>query len=77
MSKVLKAVATFLASGTGRRLLVFAATFLVVTLNKHLGLELDPMELLADVGLALGYVGQSAAREAMVAHAPAKAGGTP
>jgi hypothetical protein len=68
----MKALLAFLASGTGRRLLVFAASFLTVTLNKRLGLELDANALIADVTLALGYVVQSAAKEASDAHADAK-----
>ena len=62
----------FLQSGTGRRLLVVAISFLVVTLNKRLNLDLDVNALIADVTLALGYVAQSAMKESAVAHADAK-----
>lgn len=68
----LAALLAFLTSGSGRRLAVFVAGFLVVTLNKRFGLDLDTNALIADVTLALGYVVQSAAKEASDNHAEAK-----
>lgn len=68
----LAALMAFLTSGTGRRLVVFVASFLTVTLNKRLGLDLDPNALIADVTLALGYVVQSSVKEASDNHADAK-----
>jgi hypothetical protein len=68
----LAALFAFLASGTGRRLIVFLVSFLTVTLNKKLGLDLDANALIADVTMALGYIAQSAAKEASDAHAEAK-----
>jgi hypothetical protein len=67
-----KAIA-FLASPTGRRLLVFVLGFLTVSLNKRLGLELDAQSLATDVVLVLGYIGQSAFTDASKARSGALA----
>lgn len=59
-------------SGTGRRLLVFLLGFATVALNKRFGLDLDPQAIVAELALILGYIVQSAAKEAVVAHADAR-----
>lgn len=68
----MKPVVEFLVSGTGRRLLVFLIGFLTVTLNKKLGLDLNAESLVADIVMALGYITQSAVKEASDNHAAPK-----
>jgi hypothetical protein len=70
--KALTVVWEFISSGTGRRLLVLLLGLLLPLLNKKLGLELDANALVADVVLVLGYIVQSAGKEAIMAHADAK-----
>jgi len=55
-----------------RRFVVFLLTFLTALLHRKVGLDLDPNDLLAVITVGLGYIGQSAVREAVVAHADAK-----
>lgn len=69
---VLSVVFGFLLSGTGRRLLVFLLGFLTVALNKRFGLDLDANQLVGELALILGYITQSAVKEASDAHAEAK-----
>lgn len=68
----MQALVAFLQTGTFRRFLVFGIGLAVVVLNKKLGLDLDASAVIADVTLVLGYVMQSAAKEASDTHAAAK-----
>lgn len=68
----MQSVLTFLANPSVRRFLVSMLAIGIAALNKRLGLNLEAGELFDVVLVALGYVGQSAAKEAMVAHADAK-----
>lgn len=68
----LKAIGAFLVSGTGRRLLVFLLGFLTTVLNRKLGLDLDAEQIAGVVVASLGYIAQSAVKEASDAHADAK-----
>lgn len=61
-----------LSNPSVRRFVVTLITMGTVALNKKLGLDLDPNHLFDLCIVGLGYVGQSAAREAVVAHADAK-----
>lgn len=56
-----------------RRLLVFVLSFGTVALNKKFGLNLDAAEIIGVVVTALGYIGQSAVKEASVARSDALA----
>jgi len=69
---MLSKVAEFLANATVRRLVVSVIGVLFVALNKKFDLHLDADQLYGIVLLTLGYVVQSAAKEAVVAHADAK-----
>lgn len=68
MQKVLEV----LANPSVRRFLVSMLAIVIAALNKKLGLNLEAGELFDVVLVALGYVGQSAIKEGMVAHADAK-----
>ena len=62
-----------LANPSLRRIVVFLLGFLTVALHRKLGLDLDPGDLYTIAGLSLGMVTASNAKEAIVAHADAKA----
>ena len=70
-----------LKNPTVRRLLVGVATAATVALNKKFGLGLDSTDVLTLGGLALGYILQSGAKDAIVsakqAGAEAAASATP
>lgn len=66
------AIFAFLTSGTGRRLLAFLLGLALPILNKKLNLELDATAIVADVALVLGYIAQSAFKQAADTSADAK-----
>lgn len=68
----LMVLGAFLASPSGHRLAVFLLGFLVVTLNKRVGLNLDTNDLVATITMCLGFIVPSAAKEASDNHAEAK-----
>lgn len=61
-----------LSNSSIRRFIVFLLTFATVALNKRIGLDLDPNAMFDVILVALGYIGQSAAKEVGVALADAK-----
>lgn len=67
----MQSVISFLLSGTGRRLIVFAVGVLAVALNRKLGLELDTTEQGALVALIIAYLSGSNYKEAQLARAAA------
>lgn len=56
-----------------KRLFVFLLSLGTVALNKKFGLNLDAAEILGVVITALGFIGQSAAKEASLARSDALA----
>lgn len=80
MSKVLgviSAVAAWLVSGTGRRLLAFLAALAIPLLNKKFGWELSEEAVVGQMVLALGYITGSNLKEGAVAKAQAMAAANP
>jgi hypothetical protein len=61
----------WLASGTGRRLLVFLASLVLPVLNKKFEWQLDPEVIVGQLVLALGYIAGSNHKEASVARSDA------
>lgn len=61
-----------LSNPSVRRFVVTLITMGTVALNKKLGLDLDPNHLFDLCLVGLGYIAQSAGKEAIVAHADAK-----
>ena len=67
MQAIFGSLIGWVVSGTGRRILVFVLGFLTVALNNKLGLNLNAEQLAAEIALALGYLIQSASKQASVA----------
>lgn len=63
----------FLKTGTFRRIIAAAAAVALPILNRKLGLELDPTEVITGVVFLAGYIGQSAVKDIGVQKAAAEA----
>ena len=65
---MLSSILAALASGTSRRIIVTVVGILAIVLKSKLGIELDATGQAAIVAMVLGYLGQSAAKEAHENH---------
>jgi DNA-binding transcriptional ArsR family regulator len=66
-----KVVLAWLASGTGRRLLVFLASLVLPVLNKKFEWQLEPEVIVGELVMALGYIAGSNHKEASQARSDA------
>ena len=68
---MIQALSAVIASGTFRRLVVFACGLAVTALNRRFGLGLGTEEVAGVVVMVLGYLLQSSTKEGVVAKAEA------